>query len=43
METHRGAFTNYAEKMRKVGGTGNVNGMQIFPYNSNEVPSQMST
>ena len=27
-----------------LGGTGNVNGMQIFPYNSKGIiPSQMST
>ena len=26
------AFTNYVDKTRQVGGTGNVNGMQIFPY-----------
>ena len=26
-----------------LGGTGNVNGMQIFPYNSKVIPSPMST
>ena len=26
-----------------VGVTGNVNGMQIFPFNSKGIPSQMST
>ena len=27
---------------REVGGTGNVNGMQIFRYNSKGIPLQMS-
>mgnify|MGYP007048911315 CR=1 FL=1 len=26
-----------------LGGTGNVNSLQIFPYNSKEIPSQMPT
>ena len=39
----RGAFTNYVDKTRQVGGTVNVNGMQIFPYFSKEIPSQIST
>ena len=30
-DTLRGAFKNYVEMTKKVGGTGNVNGMQIFP------------
>ena len=28
------SFLNQVDKMRQVGGTGNVNGVQIFPYNS---------
>ena len=38
----RGAFTNYVDKMRQVGVTGNVNGMRIFPFFKG-IPSQMST
>ena len=36
-ETHalayyvKGSFFNYVDKTRQIGGTGNVNGMQIFP------------
>ena len=33
-----GSFFNYVDKVRQVGGTGNVNGMQIFPQNSKEIP-----
>ena len=33
----RGLFFNYVDKKRWVGGTGNVNGMQIFRYNSTVV------
>ena len=39
----RGAFTKYVDKMRYVGGTVNVKGMQICPYFLKEIPSQMST
>ena len=36
----RGSFKNYVDKMRWVGGTGNDNSMQIFPYNSKRIPSK---
>ena len=39
----RGAFTNYVDKTKWVGGTGNVNGMHGFPLNNKGIPSQMST
>ena len=38
-----GSFTNYVHKTRLVGGTENVNGMQIFPYKSKGIISQMLT
>ena len=34
-----GAFTNYVDETRWVGGTGNVNDMHIIPYNSREILS----
>ena len=37
-----GAFINYVKKTRYLGGTGDVNSVQIFPYNSKGIPSQMS-
>ena len=38
------SFTNYVEKTREgVFSTGNVNDMQILPYFSKGIPSQMST
>ena len=40
---NQGAFTNYVDKTRQLGVTGNVNGMQISPYNRKGIPSQMST
>jgi hypothetical protein len=39
----KGAFTNYVDKTTWVDGTGNVNGLQIYPYFSKGIPSQMST
>ena len=35
--TRRGRYVDF------VGGTGNVNGKQIFPSATEEIPSQMST
>ena len=35
--------TNYVDKTRWVGGTGNVNCIQIFPHFSKEIPQQMPT
>ena len=37
------AFTNYFDKARWVGGSGNVNGMQIFTSDSKRIISPMST
>ena len=38
------SFTNYVDKTRLVGGTGNVNGMQISPYNTSiEIHSPLPT
>ena len=39
----KGSFTNYVDKTRQVGSTGNVKGMQIFLKNSKVIPSPMST
>ena len=41
--SYKGTFTNYVYKMRHVVGTGNVNGMQIFPYINKGISSHMST
>ena len=38
-----GSFTNYLDKARWVGGSGNVNGMQIFTSDSKGIISPMST
>ena len=35
----KGSFFNYVDKTREVGGTGNVNGMPIFPYDSKAIHS----
>ena len=37
------SLTTLTRRGRYLGGTGNINGMQIFPYNSKGIPSQMST
>ena len=37
------SFTTLTRRGRYVGGTGNVNGKQIFPSATKEIPSQMST
>ena len=39
----KGTFTNYVDKTKWVGGTGNVNSMQIFPCKRKGIPLQMST
>ena len=36
----KGTFTNYVDMIRQECGTGDVNGMQIFPYGSKVIPSQ---
>ena len=36
----RRSFYNYVHKTSKVGGTRNINDMQIVPYNSKGSPSQ---
>ena len=36
------SFSNYVDTTRWVGGTGNDNSMQIFPYNSKRIPSQIA-
>ena len=41
IENTREAFLNYVDK--KVGGTGNVDNMQIFHYNSKGISSPKST
>ena len=43
MSAKQGAFTNYVDKTRQVGASGNVNGMQIFPCNSKGIPLLIST
>ena len=40
LQQGKGASINYVEK---VGGTWNVDGMQIFTYNCKWIPLQMST
>ena len=43
MTRHKGSFFNYVDKMRQVGRWyRKCQRMQIFPYNSKEIPSQMS-